>query len=97
MMPLADIDHLQQEKQVLCGTQITQSVDYRRFIRGMSRMCVLEQTSLKPSPVESYLNFCIVVTNKIKLQNTKHLSCKQFRKGVTIFHLNGHIDLNGVY
>lgn len=25
MMPLADIDHLQQEKQVLCGTHIDMS------------------------------------------------------------------------
>ncbi|XP_075007623.1 DNA mismatch repair protein Mlh3 isoform X4 [Calonectris borealis] len=32
MMPLADIDHLQQEKQVLCGTQTIHTLDYQRHV-----------------------------------------------------------------
>lgn len=66
----------------------------------MSCMCLLELewASLKPSPLAaSYFDFYIAVTNKIKLQNIKPLSCKHFSKDLTICHVNGHIDLNGVH
>lgn len=91
MMPLADIDHLQQEMQVLlCGVPEESSMLW--IIRGISCTCVRNRTTT----AASYLNFYVAVISKIKLERIKPLLCKNFGKDLTMFHLNDCTDLNGV-